>query len=129
EMLGCSDGVVRRTLRKFSIRIKSNQEYQSVVKASNLHLGASKKLEAVGIKVINSYVVSVTVKDKVKSYEFDMLLPDHNILIEVQGTHWHGLENRHWLYGRVRSKMWSDLLKYMQVSKQLPQYKITYISE
>lgn len=52
-------------------------------------------------------------------YAFDCLIPDHNVLVEVQGEYWHGDEK----------SQHDDRAKQTYISRYFPQYEIMYFWE
>lgn len=52
-------------------------------------------------------------------YHFDFGLPEHKVLIEIQGEYWHSLQN----------SIANDLAKEAYVRSQHPDFRIIYISE
>jgi AraC-like DNA-binding protein len=127
--LNCNPELVQRYLHKYNIPFRNILEYQSVRKPSKIHSDiVVKYFDEHNIKH-NTFIYKGKYNHKNRIFEIDEYLPDYKIFIEVQGEHWHGLKRRHWCFQRVRSKMWSDLIKYLCVTRDYPDHKFIYLSE
>jgi len=68
-------------------------------------------LESLGIEFIPEY--------KIGPYSFDVFLPEHNVLLEVQGEYWHALPKN-----KLR-----DRQKSTYISRYFPDLKLRYLLE
>lgn len=125
DSINCTQRLVLIYLKRHNIITKSPHSYQSVRKPSKSQLKLAELLRGKYSNIIEGYILS----DGHRKYEIDIYIPDAKTFIEVQGIHWHGLESRHWAYGRVRSKMWYDLFKFQYVQSNFPDHSLKYVRE
>lgn len=130
EQLGVNPALVQSYLKKHNIKTRASVDYQNVRRPSGVHLNVvTKYLDDNNIKHITSFIYNGRYNNKDRKFEIDEYLPEHKMFIEIQGIHWHGLTRYHWKYQRVRSKMWSDLMKYLCVTRDYPDHKFIYLRE
>lgn len=70
-------------------------------------------------EILKSMDVETTIEHPIGPYNFDIFVPSHNLLIEVQGDYWHSLPKA------VRN----DKAKATYIQRYFPQYKLKYIWE
>jgi len=71
------------------------------------------------ITILDALNVQYEVEYVIGPWTFDVFIPTHNILIEVQGNYWHSFKDQ------IRR----DNSKLSYISKYFPQYKLKYIWE
>jgi len=127
--LGCTPELIQRYLRRYGIKARSAHYYESVRKPSSAQLCLAKYLDEAGVPHTSGWIYDGVFNRKPRHFELDEYLPDHRTFIEVQGEHWHGLDRRHWRYQRVRAKLWADLMKFMCLRRDYPDYRIVYLAK
>ena len=76
------------------------------------HIKVCEILKSLSIEYINEY-------DKIAPYSFDIFIPEHKMLVEVQGDYWHSLPRS------VRN----DKAKSTYIERYFPEYKLKYVWE
>jgi very-short-patch-repair endonuclease len=116
-----ADPGMRKKLSEFSKKRWDNPQYREKLgvalskwregKVSSLELAVHSILQSEGIEFKTQYPID--------HYTFDIFVPQHNLLIEIQGEYWHGLDKmKH-----------SDAAKFQKINEYFPNYKILYLYE
>lgn len=129
SILKCSDITVQRHIKFHGIEARTAAHYAKRRKLGGLHERVISFLDSVGISHQTGWIYSGKWNGKNRSFEVDEFLPEKRMFIEVQGGHWHGLNKRSRKYRSVRAKMWSDLIKFMCVTRDYPDHTYVMLSE
>jgi very-short-patch-repair endonuclease/transposase len=110
----------RDTITNKAILLWNDKDYRAKISKAlqntsttltNPHKKICVILDSLGIAYINEYAVG--------PYNFDVFIPSHNILIEVQGTYWHSLPD-----AKRR-----DSAKSTYIERYRPDLKLQYVWE
>jgi len=129
DRLGCNGVLVQRWLRRHKFKIRHHSDYWARRKIGELHQSFINLLNNYSVKHQTCFVYSGRYNGKNRVFEIDEYLPDLKVFIEVNGDHWHGISRRHWKYQRVRNKLWSDLIKYLCVTRDYPDHRFIYVTD
>lgn len=91
----------------------------AAIRASSLASGRRSMPEIVTARILDSLAIRWEEQKAIGPYVFDFFLPDHRILIEVQGEYWHSLP---------RAKH-NDASKFSYVSASHPDHHVFYLDE
>ena len=76
-------------LREFMIKLWTSDDYREHLSNTAFWRPQPSKLQRKLIPIFEKLKIKWFEEFKVKFYHFDYCLPEHNILIEVQGNYWH----------------------------------------
>lgn len=109
---------------KISKLMWTNDEYASKIRTSLLlaRVNQDRSNTSIAIKVraiLDLLNVKYRIEEILGPWAFDIFIPDHNLLIEVQGDYWHSLPR----------SISNDKAKATYVERYFPQYKLHYVWE
>lgn len=129
DKLLVSGNAVLSAFKKLGIEPKSHLEYINRRRLGKPHQNLITHLDSKNIKHLTAFIYKGSYNDKDRTFEIDEFLPEKRMFVEVQGLYWHGYHNRTWKNPNTRSKLWSDLIKYLCVTRDYPDCDFVYINE
>lgn len=95
------------------------KEKMAKVRAEFLKSGKDSIIERISQQLLGTLDIKYERHYHLGPYEFDLFIPDHNLLVECQGEYWHSLE----------TAKRNDASKFTYVDTYFPQLSILYLYE
>lgn len=109
----------RERLTQASIDRWKSDEYRKKFAVARVNISKISSQQLALYDILSSLNITFEQEYPIGHYNFDCFLPDHKILIEVQGDYWHSLPKA------IRN----DKSKATYIEKYFPQYKLKYLWE
>lgn len=128
DSLGLGEGPVRRALNRVGVKLEGWTKFAHKRKIGKPHESFIKLLDNLGIEHNTQHIVELPFRDgKLRKLEFDECLPQHKLLIEINGRYFHGKYDRAVNNKSVRHKMWTDAFKTQAVYDNMGGWYLLHI--